>query len=180
VQRVTEWARAPAGEPPELAAIDVEVVDVSGVVERPKGPRFGTLVHAVLATVSLDAARATIVETAALQARVLGASAEEMAAACDVAAAVLGHPLLARAREAFARGRCRRETPVAGVGPEGQLIEGVLDLAFEDAQGWTILDFKTTAQAGGMLERYRRQVAMYAWLVRRAAGGDVRAVLLRA
>jgi ATP-dependent exoDNAse (exonuclease V) beta subunit len=180
VQRVTEWASAPAGEPPELAAIDVEVVDVSGVVERPKGPRFGTLAHAVLATIPLDAARATIVETAALQARVLGASAEETAAACDVAAAVLGHPLLARAREAFARGRCRRETPVAGVGPEGQLIEGVLDLAFEDAQGWTILDFKTTAQAGGMLERYRRQVAMYAWLVRRAAGGDVRAVLLRA
>jgi ATP-dependent helicase/nuclease subunit A len=180
VQRVTDWASAPGSEPPEVAAIRVEIVDVDGAVERPKGPRFGTLVHAVLATAPLDAERATIAASAALQARILGASAEETAAACDVATTVLGHPLLARARDALARGECRRETPIAGVGPEGQLIEGVLDLAFADEHGWTILDFKTTAQTSGMLERYRRQVAMYAWLLRRATGADVRAILLRA
>jgi len=180
VQRVTEWASAPAGEPPELAAIDVEVVDVNDVADRPAGPRFGTLVHAVLSTVALDAGLATLAESAELHSRILGAGPEEAAAARDVAAAVLRHPLLARARDADARGRCRRETPVAGVGPAGQLVEGVLDLAFEDERGWTILDFKTTAQAGVMLERYRRQVAMYAWLVQRATGRDARAILLRA
>jgi ATP-dependent exoDNAse (exonuclease V) beta subunit len=120
------------------------------------------------------------VASAGLQARILGATPEETAAAGEVAAAVLAHPLLARARAAFARGRCRRETPVSGVGPDGNLLEGILDLAFEDEQGWTIVDFKTTAQTAGVVERYRRQVAMYAWLVRRATGRDVRAVLLRA
>jgi ATP-dependent exoDNAse (exonuclease V) beta subunit len=180
VQPVTTWASAPGSEPPDLATIDVEVVDVGGAVDRPRGPRFGTLVHAVLAAVALDAGRTTVGESAALQARILGASAEETAAATEVAATVLAHPLLGRARHAFARGQCRRETPVAGVGPEGQLLEGVLDLAFEDERGWTILDFKTTGQTGGVLERYRRQVAMYAWLVRQATGRDVRAILLRA
>ena len=38
----------------------------------------------------------------------------------------------------------------------------------------------TTAQASGMLDRYRRQVAMYAWLVGRATGRNVQAVVLRA
>jgi ATP-dependent exoDNAse (exonuclease V) beta subunit len=180
VRPITEWARAPGSEPPELAAIRVEVIDIGGGVERPTGPRFGTLVHAVLAAVALDGSPLAIADTAELQARVLGASPEEIAAAREVVAAVLAHPFLARAREAHTRGRCRRETPVAGTGPDGQLLEGVLDLAFEDELGWTILDFKTTAQAAGMLDRYRRQVATYAWLVRRATGRDVRAVLLRA
>ena len=180
VQRVTEWASAPGSAVAELAAVDVEVIETRSAAERPGGPRFGTLVHAVLASVPLDARRAVIEESAGLQARILGATAEETAAACDVIAAVLAHPLLGRARDALARGRCRRETPVAGVGPEGLLIEGVLDLAFEDERGWTILDFKTTAQASGATERHRRQVAMYAWLVRRATGRGARAILLRA
>lgn len=158
----------------------MEVIDIGSGVERPSGPRFGTLVHAVLAAVALDGSPVAVADTAELQARILGASPEEAAAARQVVATVLAHPLLARAGEAHTRGQCRRETPVAGIGPDGQLLEGVLDLAFEDEQGWTILDFKTTAQATGMLDRYRRQVAMYAWLVRRATGRDVQAVLLRA
>jgi ATP-dependent exoDNAse (exonuclease V) beta subunit len=180
VRPVTEWARAPEVVPPDLPAIEVEVIDVGVGGDHPGGPRFGTLVHAVLAAVPLDATPAAIAEGAELHARILGASAAETAAACDVAGAVLAHPLMARAREAFARGRCRRETPVAGAGPDGALLEGVLDLAFEDDQGWTIVDFKTTAQMAGVVERYRRQVALYAWLVRRATGRAVRAVLLRA
>jgi len=180
VRPITEWARAPEAAPPDLSAIDVEVIDIGAGGDHPTGPRFGTLVHAVLATVPLDAARIAIAEGADLQARILGASAEETTAAREVVGAVLAHPLMSRAREAFARGRCRRETPVAGLGPDGALLEGVLDLAFEDDQGWTIVDFKTSAQLGGVVDRYRRQVAMYAWLVRRATSRDVRAVLMRA
>ena len=180
VRPITEWARAPEAEPPDLSAIDVEVVDVGAGGDHPTGPRFGTLVHAVLAAVPLDASRIAIAERADLHARILGASADEATAACEVVGAMLAHPLMADAREAFARGRCRRETPVAGIGPDGALLEGVLDLAFEDDWGWTIVDFKTSAQLGGVVERYRRQVAMYAWLVRRATGRDVRAVLMRA
>jgi ATP-dependent exoDNAse (exonuclease V) beta subunit len=185
VRPITEWARVTEAEPPDLSTIDVQVVDV-GVADggagvgRPSGPRFGTLVHAVLAAVPLDAGRSAITESADLQARILGASAEETTAACEAAAAVLAHPLLSRARDAFERGQCRRETPVAGTGPDGVLLEGVLDLAFEDEEGWTIVDFKTTAQTAGVLDRYRRQVAAYAWLVRRATGRHVKAVLVRA
>jgi ATP-dependent helicase/nuclease subunit A len=179
VRPITEWARAPETEPSDVPAIGVEVIDIGGDVERPSGPRFGTLVHAVLATVARDGSPLAIADTAELQARILGARPEETAAAREVVAAVLAHPLLARAREAHTRGECRRETPVAGIAPDGQLLEGVLDLAFQDEQGRTILDFKTTAQASGMVERYRCQVAMYTWLVRRATGRDVQAVLLR-
>jgi ATP-dependent exoDNAse (exonuclease V) beta subunit len=180
VRPITEWVRGPAVEPTDLSAIDVEVIDVGAGGAHPQGPRFGTLVHAVLAGVPLDATSAAIREGADLQARILGASAEETTAAREVVGAVLAHPFMSRAREAFARGRCRRETPVAGLGPDGTLLEGVLDLAFEDDRGWTIVDFKTTAQMAGVVDRYRRQVAMYAWLVRRATGREVRAVLLRA
>jgi ATP-dependent exoDNAse (exonuclease V) beta subunit len=178
VRPITEWARAIATD--DVSTIEVDVVDVAVDREHPAGPRFGTLVHAVLATVPLDAAPDAIAETAELQARILGASAEEIAAARRIARAVLDHPLLLRAAEASARGRCRRETPVAGTGPDGTLLEGVLDLAFEDDAGWTIIDFKTTAEMRGVLERYRRQVAMYASLVQRTTGRNVRAVLLRA
>src|SRR5439155_13145604 len=180
VQPITEWARAPATESPDLSTIEVEVVDVGVGGDHPTGPRFGTLVHAVLAAVTLDAGPGAIAESAELQARILGASDEETAAAREIVRAVLDHPLLSRAAAAFARGRCRRETPVAGIVLNGVLLEGVLDLAFEDDEGWTIIDFKTTAQMRGVEERYRRQVVMYASLVRRATGRDVRAVLVRA
>ena len=150
VRPITEWARAPEAAPPDLSGIAVEVIDVGAGGDHPTGPRFGTLVHAVLAAVPLDAARIAIAERADLHARILGASAEETTAAREVVGAVLAHPLMARAREAIARGRCRRETPVAGLGPDGALLEGVLDMAFEDDQGWTIVDFKTSAQLGGV------------------------------
>lgn len=179
VRPITEWARSPSAEPEDLATLAVDVVDVPAPAARPSGPRFGTLVHAVLAAVALDADPGAIGEAAGLQARILGATDDELLAAREAVAAVLAHPLLARARSASARGRCRRETPVAGVTPDGALLEGTLDLTFEDDAGWTVVDFKTTAQTAGVIDRYRRQVAAYAWLVRRATGRDVRAVLLR-
>ena len=48
----------------------------------PTGRRFGTLVHAVLRDVPLDADRATIRQWAQLNARIVGAPAEEIEAAC--------------------------------------------------------------------------------------------------
>ena len=91
----------------------------------------------------------------------------------------LTHPLLARARDAWREGRCRRESPVAWREPDGSLVEGVLDLAFEDADGWTVVDFKTNAEMAGELARYRRQVGLYASVVARATGRTVTAVLMQ-
>ncbi len=45
---------------------------------RPRGKRFGTLVHAILAEVELDAEDAGVSVVAAAQGRILGASAEEI------------------------------------------------------------------------------------------------------
>jgi len=178
VQTVTEWARrSPDGG--AAPAPEVTVADAARGVARPTGPRFGALVHAVLATVALDAGRDAIAEVARLQSRILGGTAEETAAATALVETALQEPLLIRAREAWRAGRCRRETPITAVEADGSMLEGVLDLAFEEDGGWTVVDFKTEAELAGPLARYRRQVATYAAVVSRVTGRPATAVLLR-
>jgi len=174
---VTATEHAAVGAAP-VAEVAVESVGTPG--PRPHGKRFGTLVHAVLAAVELDADRAGVADVAALQGRLLGARAEEVEAAADTAARALAHPLLRRAADAARAGRCRRECPV-GVKLAGDVVvEGVVDAAFlEDGAGWTVVDFKTDVEIAGRLEEYRRQVGLYAEAVRRATGGPARGVLLR-
>ena len=41
------------------------------------------------------------------------------------------------------------------------LVEGVIDLAFEQVEVWTVVDFKTDEEFRGNEPAYRRQVAMY-------------------
>jgi ATP-dependent exoDNAse (exonuclease V) beta subunit len=192
VRTVTEWARGTAdGDEVAALAREVELVAVAaraaatpGAVTssgptRPGGPRFGTLVHATLATVPLDATPAQIADGVGLQARILGAPPEEAEAAAALIVAAFEHPLMARAREAWRAGRCRREMPVACRQPDGTLVEGVLDLAFEEAGRWTVIDFKTDAEIAGELPRYRRQVALYASVVARTTEKNVTAVLMQ-
>jgi ATP-dependent helicase/nuclease subunit A len=164
---------------PEASLPEVTLVDAASGLPRPTGPRFGTMVHAILATVALDAGGDAIAEVAALQARILGATAEETTAATALVESALAHSLLARAQVAWRAGRCRRETPITSVEPGGLIVEGVLDLAFEDDDGWTVIDFKTAGELTGALARYRRQVAMYASVVARVTGRPVTAVLMR-
>ena len=52
--------------------------------------------------------------------------------------------------------------PLRGAINDGLLIEGVIDLAFEQADGWTVIDFKTDEEFRGNELAYRRQVGMYA------------------
>jgi ATP-dependent exoDNAse (exonuclease V) beta subunit len=180
VRVATEWARAaPEGEDATALVRDVAVVGAGPRGARPGGPRFGTLVHAALASVALDATPAQVAEGVSLQARILGAPPEEVEAAVGLISSALAHPLMARARQAWRSGRCRRETPVAWRQPDGSLVEGVLDLAFEDAEGWTVVDFKTDAEMVGELARYRRQVGFYASVVARATGKSATAVLMQ-
>jgi len=158
---------------------DVPVIEVSRVPDRPIGTRFGTLVHALLATVPLDAGADRIREVAVLQGRVLGAEDEEVAAAAEVAGRVLAHGLLARARAAAARHVCRRESPVMMKDEAGTLIEGVVDLAFEEGGAWTVVDFKTDQELESELDLYRRQVSLYATMIGAATGKPARAILMR-
>jgi len=116
---------------------------------------------------------------AALQGRVLGAPPAEVASAVDVALRVLAHELLGRARDAAAAGRCRRESPVTCRTGDGTLLEGTVDLAFEEARRWVVVDFKTDRELEESLDTYRRQVGVYADIIAAATDRPADAVLMR-
>jgi ATP-dependent exoDNAse (exonuclease V) beta subunit len=149
---------------------------------RPGGRRFGTLVHATLATIPLDADGVEVAATARAQGRLVGASSDEVEAAATAALAALAHPLLRAAAAAGARGELRREVPVILRLADGTLAEGVVDLAFREAaaQGarWCVVDFKTDQELGPRRAQYAAQVRLYARAVAEATGEPARGVLL--
>jgi ATP-dependent exoDNAse (exonuclease V) beta subunit len=166
-------------DPCEVAVVSIEARDGSDA-DQPRGAAFGVLVHAVLAQAPLDATRDLLEAIASVEARVVGLSEREGAAAATIAGRVLAHELLVRARKAWGRGECRRETPLTLTDAGGTVIEGVVDLAFEEEGRWTIVDYKTDREiAGEGEERYRRQIALYASAVARATGSKATAVLVR-
>jgi ATP-dependent exoDNAse (exonuclease V) beta subunit len=157
----------------------VAVIDARGG-ERPGGARFGELVHAMLAATPLDAAPAAIEAMADVHGRILSAPPEEIAAAVDAVRRVLGHEVLHAARQADARHACRRETPITCTLGDGTMIEGIVDLAFEDGGRWTVVDYKTDRELASLGEdRYRRQVALYASAIAQATNQPARGVLVR-
>ncbi len=158
---------------------DVTVLDVPRVAERPSGARFGALVHAVLALVALDAGAGAVREMAELQGRILGAPPDEIAAATEVVGVVLGHDILKRATAAAAAGRCRRESPLVVRAEDGTLLEGTVDLAFEEDGRWVVVDFKTDRELEEQLDAYRRQVRLYADVIARVTGAPADAILMR-
>ena len=85
----------------------------------------------------------------------------------------------AAARAPRPRPRCRRETPLTLRADDGTLVEGVVDLAFRDGDGWMVVDFKTDQELAGRADVYRRQVALYARAIALATGQPARGVLLR-
>jgi ATP-dependent exoDNAse (exonuclease V) beta subunit len=162
VRTVTEIAQALEHEPAPAARSTLDVIDVTGGDghrDRPSGARFGTLVHAVLSLVPLDASRDTIGAVTETQARIVAASAEEVAAAMESVTAVLAHPILQRAREAERNGTLRREFPVVAVSGD-TLVEGAVDLFIDDEEG-LVIDFKTDRDPELDFGQYERQVAFY-------------------
>jgi ATP-dependent exoDNAse (exonuclease V) beta subunit len=157
---------------------DIDVVRIAPLATRPRGRRFGTLVHSVLASVPLTPDKSTLTALAISQARLTGATDEETSAAIACVAAALSHPIFERARAAVASGRCRREVPVIYRADDEVLLEGVIDLAFEEAAGWTVVDFKTNdpSQPGSPL--HRRQLAHYMTAVSQATARHVAGVIL--
>ena len=173
----------------DLAEARIDVVDVPRVIGRPFGPRFGTLVHTTLATVPLDADESIVRRVAATQGRVLLGSGEgveeEVYAVAEAVLAVLRHPLFDQVRAANAAGLCHRELPLIWQAPDGTLIEGTVDLAFEE-RGETseerrlvVLDFKTDRDRELDTERYRRQLAIYCRALTALQGGAARGILMR-
>ncbi|HKE57505.1 MAG TPA: UvrD-helicase domain-containing protein, partial [Pyrinomonadaceae bacterium] len=163
-----------------VADVSVETIEID--FSRPHGKRFGTLVHNVLALVELDAKLDAINEVTRVQGRILGASTEEIEAATATVAQTLQHPLVQRGASAMVAGSCRREVPVSLKLDNGTMVEGIVDLAFQDqlAGGdWVIVDYKTDFEMKGRLEEYRKQVWLYAQAVSHATAGKTHPVLLR-
>jgi ATP-dependent helicase/nuclease subunit A len=179
VKTATQWAAEAAQlgfDAALLGSEPVEIVELPGAENRPRGPRFGTLVHAVLATVPLDASDDVIERTAATEARIINATADEIAAASHIVRSVLRHEIIARARQSS---MLKRETPVAWVHRDGTLIEGVLDLAFDEGDRTVVVDFKTDHELAAGETRYRAQLQQYVGAVSRATGRPASAVLFR-
>jgi ATP-dependent exoDNAse (exonuclease V) beta subunit len=182
VATMTEWAAGEAAGVAEQGPLDgvpePEVVTVAPATGRPSGPRFGTLVHAALATVPLDADRRALETLVATHGRIVGAEVEEVAAAVSVVDGVLRHPLVEAARVAERAGVCHRELPLTMLDGD-LLLEGVADLAFEHDGVMMVVDFKTDRPEPDTLDRYARQVRTYAAALMRATGKAVRPVLLQ-
>ena len=161
------------------ARFDIATVETAIDAGRPSGRRFGTLVHAVLAAVSLDANENGVRSTATMQARILAAHDDELEAAVRTTVGVLAHPLMQRARAASAAGTCFREMPVTWRAPDGALVEGTIDLAFDDDQGSTVIDFKTDWELEADADRYRRQLTIYCRAFEQLRGNAPRGILMR-
>jgi ATP-dependent exoDNAse (exonuclease V) beta subunit len=111
--------------------------------------------------------------------RVLGATADEIAAAAALVGRVLRHPVLAGAARASALDRCYRETPVTLRLEDGAIVEGNVDLAYLEGDEVVVVDFKTDRELEGAMETYRRQVQVYAAAIGAALQRPARAVLMR-
>jgi len=189
VQTVRECVTNMAAEPQSTQSVSSGMnLSAAAMHLRPRdqdgnrvgGAAFGTLVHAVLARTPFDATRVALQEIAAGEARILGMEDSDATAAAEVVERALAHDLLVRARRATSRGACRRETPVTLTLDDGTLVEGVVDLAFEENGEWTVVDYKTDREiAAAGEDQYRRQVALYASAIARATGAPASGVLLR-
>jgi ATP-dependent exoDNAse (exonuclease V) beta subunit len=174
---VTAQARKEAD--PAEGSHEVQVIELPRDSERPAGARFGALVHMTLAAVPIGADATQIQQIASLYSRVLGANEVEANAAVVAVRTAFAHPLMSRACEAFARGECRRETPITVTLTDGTLVEGVLDLAFLERDGWTVVDFKTDQELELDLERYKRQVKLYATAIERVTSQHCDCILFQ-
>ncbi len=150
------------------------------------GTRFGTLVHDVFEAVPFAALSAgdaaaleTVVRAAAGLASINGLGDGAAEAVTGLVSRGLATDVMLRAASAS---RCWKEVPVVTEVDDG-LLEGTIDLLFEDGDGLVIVDYKTNIPGEGgieaLTEHYTPQMRDYASAVRHATGRTVvRAVLL--
>ncbi len=173
VATATELSLSSAIAPlPEAEQIAIE--RVRRAADRPRGKRFGTLVHAILAHIPLDATPVVIAAKAEFFGRMFDASPMEVAAASVAVSAALEAPLM---RQAAAATIVRREAPLLlrltptanSADPDNAqpatMVEGVADLAFVERRNgtaqWIVVDFKTDFDLDRRLSEYRTQLAFY-------------------
>ena len=177
---VDEMHELPVGADARAVAIVNVAPAAPADPDRAGGAAFGLLVHTILALAPFDAAHTDLEKVAAIEARALGLPESDVLPAVVAVQRVLAHQLIARAHRAAERGRCRRETAVTCTAADGTVVEGIVDLAFEEDGRWVVVDFKTDREIDAMgEERYRRQVALYGSAIATATGQPASAVIVR-
>ena len=174
---------------PQKAQIDLSAILIEETghhrTTRPSGKRFGTLTHALLASLPLDAEPGDVADLAALHAKLFAASDEERDAAASIAIGLIGHLRWHEARATAAAGRrVWREAPVSmridsEPGTPPTIVDGQVDLAYQTDDGWVVIDFKTDIEIVSAQDAYKQQVALYADAVSKATGKPATGVLLR-
>ena len=61
----------------------------------------------------------------------------------------------------------------------GTVVDGVVDLAFREDDGWVVVDFKTDREISDRLADYQEQVRLYACAIARATGLPTSGILVR-
>jgi ATP-dependent exoDNAse (exonuclease V) beta subunit len=154
-----------AGGIGEADGIAVETVTLPAEFGRPRGRRFGRVVHAILQRAE---SAADVEQQAAVWGRRHGANEIER----DAAAAAAREALAALAIPEGARRY--RELPVMVRLEDGTLVDGRVDCAWTDGERWTVVDYKTDRRE----KRNLAQIRLYALALERATGQPVRAVVL--
>jgi ATP-dependent exoDNAse (exonuclease V) beta subunit len=176
INTATDLARlAGRGRLAIAEAAQISIEEIARDAARPAGPRFGALVHAILLSIDRNPRNDSLASFAAMHARILGASVDEAAAAIEVVKKALGSPLMRRVASAT---EIRRESPVVIRLEDGSMVEGVADLAFKEADSWTVVDFKTDLEIARRLDEYRAQLGLYVRGIRASAGCPTTGVLL--
>jgi hypothetical protein len=153
----------------------IEVISIRRGDSPSRGARYGALLHAVLATMDLPCDDPRLRAVAELQGRILGARADEVEAAIATAKDVAAHPLMQRAARSLS---LRREVPLT-LADSDVVVEGVVDLAFEEDERWVVIDFKTDAEIGDRVDAYERQIGIYVDAIARATGRPASGMLFQ-
>ncbi len=185
-----------AGKPPDLVSAWREVSEEKYIVRQAKevalsgqlavpgatgehGTEWGSAVHSLLEA----GARNPGADLFLLAQRILNPEQCKpfgIPAVVDTVASVLASDIWARA------GRARRmlaETPfefVREIEGRGTLVRGAVDLAFDEGDGWVLVDYKTDSTEGGRLEKlvehYAPQLRLYANAWEAASGERVKEI----
>lgn len=171
VRSVDVFSPSQTDVPPPDAGLTVDVEILYRPADRPSGPRFGSLVHLLLHD-GWDRRddEAGLMHLSVFHGRILDATIPEREASVAIVRAAFRHPLLERAAMSF---RCYREYPVTCRTSDGRILDGVIDLLFEENSAWHVVDFKTDHDPGPLLERYKAQVGWYVHAVSQITGQPV-------
>ena len=155
---------------------EVTIYNLLDSTARPRGRRFGVLVHTILRDIPFQAGDQDLENLARFHARVMRATDSELAQAIQTVGRVLEDDLVAPAGQAEP---CLREYPITHRLDGSRLVEGTIDLAYLSSGEWTLIDFKTAAEFEDHLAEYRNQIQWYALALEEATKRRVRPYLVR-